>query len=64
MNNDLKCPKCDCAVGELFLASYPAQYEGSCKRCDFEIRFFNREDSFLPITQDEINNFYNKNIVK
>lgn len=57
---NLKCPKCFQRLRVDCLASNPPQYEAMCGHCDFELRYFQRKDSCLEITQEELDN--NKSI--
>ncbi len=52
----LKCPKCGKPFFIMCLTSNPPQYEGECSYRCFSLRYFEREDSFKLITQEELDN--------
>lgn len=54
----LRCPKCKKPMFEMCLTSYPAKYECGCNSCGFSLRYWDREDSNIIITQEEVDNFY------
>jgi hypothetical protein len=53
--NRLKCPKCNYRIYVSVLCSNPEQYEAYCCKCNFELRYFEREKSGNKIMQEELN---------
>lgn len=56
--SELKCPKCQKNLQVMCLYSNPPQYETTCY-CGFELRYFQRKDSFKQISQEEIDFIHN-----
>ena len=44
------------------LTSYPAKYECGCNSCGFALRYWDRKDGYEQITQEEVNEFYTKEL--
>jgi hypothetical protein len=55
----LKCPVCGWKFYVSALCSNPLQYEGECGHLDFRLRYYERQDPFKKITQEELNNVSN-----
>lgn len=56
MNNYLKCPICGSRFVTSCLTSNPPKFEGECSHyCGFKLRYYDRENSFVPISQEELN---------
>jgi len=50
----MKCPKCSSPrLQELVLVSNPPQYEYFCPVCEWGLRYFNRKNSFIKLTNEE-----------
>lgn len=58
----LKCPVCGWENNEGCLASCPPQYDFQCRKQDFFLAFYERENSFSHITQEELDEYYAKDI--
>lgn len=58
MKNYFKCPHCGRLMFHLSLASNPGQYESGCNSCGFSLRYWDRKDRYAPVTQEELNEFY------
>jgi hypothetical protein len=53
--NKLRCPICGKPFVIYCLASNPPKFEGECiSQCGFMLRYYKRKDSFLEITQSEL----------
>ncbi len=59
---ELKCPKCKRPLIVMCLLSYPPKYECGCNSCGFALRYFDREDNYKQITQEEVDNFYKETV--
>lgn len=57
MKVKLKCPECSGDMNELCLFSYPAHYEANCSSCTFKLTRDKRKNSYLPVTQTELDNY-------
>jgi hypothetical protein len=52
---DLTCPKCKGKkFQETYLACSPSKIEITCENCLFDLRFFERQNACLKITQYEL----------
>jgi len=62
MKDKLKCPECATVIGELCLYSYPAHYETTkCSSCGFQLTYKTRKNSYLPVTQVELDSYKKEN---
>jgi hypothetical protein len=49
------CPNCGSSENTIMcLTSNPPQFEFHCTDCNWKLRYFDRDNSFLPITQIEL----------
>lgn len=55
MDLKLVCPNCGSRRNRIWtLACNPVKYEYGCGRCEFHLRYYHRKNSFLEITQEEL----------
>lgn len=55
MNNCyLKCPMCGSRFDEYCLCSNPPQFEGSCSEGCFSLKYYQREDPYSHMSQEEL----------
>lgn len=56
MNYHFTCPNCgSIRYTTMCLTSNPPQYEYYCNDCPYTLRYYERKDAFLVITQKELN---------
>jgi len=65
MKHRLTCPNCGNKFYDIiYLASNPMQYEYQCRKCTWGIRYFERDNSFKMILQNELDNLYENKVGK
>lgn len=58
----LICPQCGSLKHTvLCLTSNPPRFEYECHNCKWSLRYFNRDNSYLPITQMELDFEFRRN---
>ena len=62
MDQKMKCPKCKAVrLQEAALASCPPRYEYWCCACGWGLRYFQRANSFVKLTEQERKSANEKN---
>ncbi len=54
----MKCPRCGELVAPIMLDSLPPQYSLHCWSCDLFYASWVRENAYAPITQSELDAWY------
>lgn len=53
--NELLCPNCKSVKHTVFcLTSNPPRFEYQCNSCGHSLKYHERDNSFLPVTQMEL----------